>query len=259
MSSVAIRRKLQYLIRLALPPRRLRHVEIETTSYCNRKCVYCPNFTVGRPEEMMKDEVFEKIVSSLAKMKFRGRLSPHFYGEPLCDPRLPRLMKHAADNLPDCEIIIYTNGDFLTVEKFLELRKAGVKRFRVSMHSKRPGKELAETLEHVSNNADLKDAISVVNYYEAFQAMDSTHLNNRGGLVKIARRKAEVCAYANQLTINYLGDAVLCCNDYNATVTFGNVMEREIGDIWRDRAYVKARAMVANGIFPYDICRTCNV
>lgn len=33
-------------------------VEIETISICNRKCHYCPNYTVGRLEKIMDENFF---------------------------------------------------------------------------------------------------------------------------------------------------------------------------------------------------------
>lgn len=252
-----LRRKLSYLLQRIAPPRRLRHVEIETTSYCNRKCVYCPNYNIGRPEELMKEEVYFRIIDSLARMGFNGRISPHFYGEPLADPRLTRFMEYAAHKLPGSELVVYTNGDLLSVERFLELKKAGVKKFRVSLHSPKPSYMLAETLKYVSEHCP--DDVGTVNYYAEYRAKNATHLNNRGGLVEIQRKKNAECRFVNQMTIDYLGNALLCCNDYRATLAFGKVMEREMAEIWNDPVYVKARTMISNGIFPYEICRTCNV
>ena len=77
---------------------------IETTTQCNRRCGYCPNSVYDRSlkhnSHLMSEHLFMKIINDLKEMRFAGRISPHFYGEPLLDKRLYRLMKYAHDTLP---------------------------------------------------------------------------------------------------------------------------------------------------------------
>lgn len=68
-------------------------IEIETITECNRKCVYCPNYQYDRGKHLMSEKCYKKIIDELAGIGFRGRVSPHFYGEPLLDKRLPDLIK----------------------------------------------------------------------------------------------------------------------------------------------------------------------
>ena len=81
------------VLRYTLFPLPLRLVAIETTSFCNRRCAYCPNTTVGRPVGWMPIPVFGRIIDSLAELGFSGELNPHGYGEPLADARLPELIR----------------------------------------------------------------------------------------------------------------------------------------------------------------------
>ena len=39
-----------------------RVVAIETTNYCNAKCVFCPNNTLKRNRRHMSDALFEEII-----------------------------------------------------------------------------------------------------------------------------------------------------------------------------------------------------
>jgi hypothetical protein len=59
------------------------------------------------------------------------------------------------------------------------------------------------------------------------------------------------------MTFDYLGNAVLCCNDYNSSVVFGNIKDKDTHEIWHDKTYVKIRNMIGNGFWPYDICKVC--
>lgn len=69
-----------------------KEIEFETTSYCNRKCDYCPNADFERfgdqEKFLMKDDVFEVLVKQLFDLKFDGLISPHLYGEPMSDVRI---------------------------------------------------------------------------------------------------------------------------------------------------------------------------
>lgn len=61
-----------------------RMVEIEINSQCNRKCSYCPNSFMKRKEQgEMESKVFYKLLESLRKIKFDGRISYHSL-ESLC-------------------------------------------------------------------------------------------------------------------------------------------------------------------------------
>ncbi len=51
-------------------------IEFETTSYCNRKCDYCPNVDFERfgdeDDFFMKQSVFETLIKQLSELNFDG-------------------------------------------------------------------------------------------------------------------------------------------------------------------------------------------
>lgn len=250
---------LRYAGALLRPVRPPKTVEIETTSYCNRKCVYCPNYTVGRPETPMDEKLFYRIIDSLSIWGFSGRLSPHFYGEPLTDERLAGFMAYARKKLPNATIAIYTNGDFLSVGKYLALMEAGVDSFRISLHSPSMPKLLADTLAYIKAERPELYKVEIVDFHSMYYRKEGDMLNNRGGLVDIKHTRHPYCFLVNHLTIDYKGNAVLCCNDFSSSVTFGNAGEKELRDIWHNPAYVKARRLISSGIWAFDICKSCNL
>jgi 8-amino-3,8-dideoxy-alpha-D-manno-octulosonate transaminase len=244
-------RKLNYAFRSIIPAP-LQDVEIETTTICNRKCNYCPNYTVGRPSERMDEKTFYRIIDSLKKYGFKGRVSPHFYGEPLTDNRLASFIHYVHTNLPSAFIKLYTNGELLTVERYLELKRAGVNMFRISQHTEHPSKTVSDTISYVREN---HPELFSVSYADRF----NNHFSklNRGGLVDVITETKHTCCYVYQMTFDYLGNAVLCCNDYNSSVVFGNIKDKDTHEIWHDKTYVKIRNMIGNGFWPYDICKVC--
>lgn len=244
-------RKVHYLFR-NLFPAPLRAVEIETTTICNRKCHYCPNYTVGRPPRLMEEKTFFKIIDSLKRHNFTGRISPHFYGEPLTDSRLESFLQYVHVNLPKAAIKLFTNGELLTVARYLALKKAGVSMFRISQHTECPSDTVKHTLAYIKEHHPDLFTVEHINYFS-----DHSMKLNRGGLVAITPVRMRYCTYVDQLTFDYLGNAVLCCNDYHSSHIFGNINDKDTHQIWNDKEYIKARSLIANGFWPYEICKIC--
>lgn len=236
-------------------------IDIETTTLCNRRCKYCPNSIYPRSleqnEKLMSEHTFKKIIDDLKTMGFTGRISPHFFGEPLLDKRLVQLMKYASDTLPRVKLKIYTNGDMLDESMLDRLYDAGVKDYVVSFHGNDEEKEnnkrrILDLKEYIKlNKKRIKIKILELNGNFSF--------SNRGGLVKVKKRANTItCQRArNPLVVAYNGDVLLCCNDYLGQVTFGNVENNSIIDIWNKRGFKIIRRDIRNNIFKLEICKKC--
>jgi hypothetical protein len=117
----------------SLPPT---YVEIETSRYCNRACLWCPNGNIGGREtqELMPWPLFTRIVEELCAIGFEGRLALHNYNEPLANPRLFDELAFACMLMPPVELAIYTNGDLLDLHVLKRLLAAGVRHVRVTRY-----------------------------------------------------------------------------------------------------------------------------
>jgi len=238
------------------------NINIETTTLCNRRCGYCPNSFFDRSlkhnEKLMPEDLFIKILRDLKSIKFTGRISPHFYGEPLLDKRLAGLMSMAHAILPKAKLEIYTNGDLLDIPLMENLYEAGVRNYVVALHGDKKENELNEErigcLRQEIKTAGKKVAIDLINL------RDDSYLSNRGGLVSVKNIAKKVfCQYAsNALVINYAGDVLLCCNDYLGQVSFGNVAKETLPEIWNKPGFKKIRKEIRKGIFRAEICRKCS-
>src|SRR3989344_6373293 len=94
------------------------YVEIETSTYCNRTCSWCPNSTFqrSRAQNLMPENLFDKIVNDLKGVNYSGQIALHNYNEPLMDPHLFSHIARVKQKLPGAKILILTNGDLLDVE-----------------------------------------------------------------------------------------------------------------------------------------------
>ena len=120
-------------------------IAIETTTYCNLRCKFCPNSIYDRGaierKKLMKLTLFKKIVNELGDIKYNGWILMHFYGEPLTDKRITMLVKYIKINCPNAKVQINSNGFLLTINLYKELLEAGVDRLFITQYgeSKIPG------------------------------------------------------------------------------------------------------------------------
>lgn len=258
---------IKYLVFWAryLVPKPIKFVEIETTSACNLSCKYCPNFTAEqsgllRQKKLMTESLYKRIVDDLSSIRFRGRFSPHFYGEPLLDKRLPHFVSYAKQKLPGAMIQIFTNGELLNVEILKKLIEAGMDAIKICQHTNTPNSNRDAALAFVKR--ELPDYFrNSVEYVDIINANDF-YFTNRGGLVNVnelptPKEKLVSCKLAQGLTIDVEGNVVLCCNDYYSKHKFGNLAEMKIKELWHQKNYRKVRALTKAGFWPTEMCKIC--
>ena len=81
----------------------IQHAQVQTISWCNRSCEFCPNQKYERKREIISFETYKRVLDELAALGFSGRFSPYLQGEPLLDTRLPELVSMALECLPSCQ------------------------------------------------------------------------------------------------------------------------------------------------------------
>ena len=88
-------------------------IDIEINSNCNFRCPYCPNHKHHRLVEYMDKNLFAYILKQLGDLGFNGRVSPNLYNEPTLHPRFVEYMEMIKKNVPECKLIVYSNGSRL--------------------------------------------------------------------------------------------------------------------------------------------------
>jgi radical SAM protein with 4Fe4S-binding SPASM domain len=218
-------------------------VELEVNSMCNRRCHYCPNSTSRRPPGYMKEGLFRKILGELGAMGYDGRLSYHFYGEPLLDKRLPGFVARSRRELPRAELEVFTNGDLLTLETFRELVGLGLDLFLVTQHDN----VVPENLEEI-----LATTTPAEREHLSIRFARDRELINRSGLIETLGKPDETlrlpCDWPlSDMVITLQGNVVLCCNDYFETEVVGNVAESSLREVWASPRFDAFRQALATG------------
>lgn len=204
-------------------------VEVEVYSRCNRRCSYCPVSVNSSPDVpvQMSDEIFQKTLRDLAEWGFSGRLSYHFYSEPLLRLDFVQLVTSASQQLPAAKHVLYTNGDKLDEKRYCELMDAGIDQFIVTRHD-------SDTFPERERQIVLTPSELV--------------LTNRGGSVRPGKLLYTPCFVPSELmVVTANGDVLLCYEDALRNDIFGNVMQQSLDTIWFSEQARRARKVLAAG------------
>jgi GTP 3',8-cyclase len=205
-------------------------VEIEIGVRCNLACVYCPNGTIGPTSSpsFMEIGLFRRIVNQLSEIGFSGRLSFHFYNEPLMRKDLEVLVAIARAALPLAYFVLYTNGDLLTDTRYHDLLKAGVDFFLVTRHGGEPMKPRLHQRVQFPRDLDLS--------------------GRAGAVVGVASPLRRAChAPSEMLIVTVNGDVVLCHEDARREAVIGNLGRSTIRDIWLGDGMERFRHQLVRG------------
>ena len=217
-------------------------IDIEINSNCNFRCPYCPNHKHHRLVEYMDKNLFAYILKQLGDLGFNGRVSPNLYNEPTLHPKFMEYMVEIKEYVPDCNLVVYTNASRLN-EKMYKKMSGIVDHWKITIHPESHGMYVPP---FVHDNTIRK--------------FDDTYiLHNRCGTVDhpLAKKKPDRCfADLDAMYVNFKGDVVVCCNDFNAEHTVGNVIKEPLHDLWVKAEHEKKK--IRNGDFDNPACKKCN-
>lgn len=114
----------------------VRRVVVETASYCNRRCVFCPNTDGSRlqPQRKMPCATYSALIQDLAEIEFSGQILFHFYNEPLANPLIFDQITEARRALPFARLAFNSNGDYLKKGTLDKLAQAGLDQINLSVY-----------------------------------------------------------------------------------------------------------------------------
>ena len=205
-------------------------VEIEVNSRCNRRCDYCPNVSEpahGVPN-LMPVALYRRIIAQLRAINFSGRLSYQFYNEPLLRADLEEFVSLAKASVPMAFQVLYTNGDYLTQDRYEALLEAGIDHFLVTRHGWAPYQQRA---------------------FQTVQFPNELDISNRGGFFPTIQQALQRPCFATweMMIVTVTGDVVLCHEDTRRTTIIGNLATQDITSVWFGSKVAGLRSTLAKG------------
>lgn len=270
------------------------HISLETSSMCNRTCVFCPNHTNARPDELMPWELIEKTTQELKALKWKGRWAPYIYNEPTRDPRMLDIIRYVRQEVPNASIMLNTNCDyFKKKEDLLAYYEAGARQMVLNVYSAadgcgNPAKEArgvaaatkrADQIEKWVEELGLetgKDMYGVAprsarraiverkfGIQPETNKIGAFELQNRSGNIPWFQDSAhalrKMCVRPwRSLNIDWRGNAVLCCNDYHSAVSFGNVADHTLVELWNMPKFHAYRVALQRKDRNINLCDGCD-
>lgn len=267
---------------------------LETTAFCNMKCIHCGHKTMSRPKGSMHIQLFKKIIDEIAQVNPDTELWMTYYGEALLlRYKLYYMIKYAKEKGLRY-IVLNTNAMLLDDEMGDLLIESGLDRlifsidgFTASTYEKiRVGGKRDVVFNNIINmNKKLKEknlkkpylevqfSIMEENRHELADFLDfwrgqNVYIKLRekltwGGTVEAnnldANQERIACPWVvSNCAIVWNGDLVACAVDYNGKASFGNLWEANIKDLWNHSHQDLARLHLEHrfGELP-ELCQNC--
>lgn len=112
-------------------------VEIEVHAKCNRVCSFCPNVIVDRRKnnDLTEKAVLDRLFDELGSIDYRRQIKIARYSEPLANlSYLYERIASARAKVPNAQLAIVTNTDYLKPNVLEALRDAGLNRIYMSIY-----------------------------------------------------------------------------------------------------------------------------
>lgn len=268
---------------------------IETSSYCNRRCSFCPISGFGGPiprprQQLMSGELYVKIVSELAKQDFDGCVQLFLLNEPTLDKRafeeygLAWTLRQAC---PGCTIYVSTNGDTICggtedpidmCDRLTGIFDSGVNVVNLNVYDS--GEKGQQRLEHYQKMREiaLKYRLWRItnhkyrwhNTRQRHVAISDMRIDRPDGAPSFdmfhskgkATRKDAYCSRPHRhMVIQWDGRVPLCCaiNQESPDAVFvGDVNIQSITDVWNSEALFKYRHHLQHKLRDLPNCDTCD-
>ena len=270
----------------------LRTLEIETVSYCNNKCEYCPvSFSDQHIEEVMSKELFIDIIDKAIRCKSIREVTFHFYGEPTLDPYFEHRIQTLSNT--NIKLDLHTNATFLDKSKISLLKNSGVLNKVIVNYPSNDETEYnritnSNNFSNVYKNIILlcESGLPVVlniNGEPEQRSVNKTNIDEWFGTYKSVKIEENITTdrcgllenkYSQNIRLKTLagceklirnavisvnGDFIICCNDFRKKYVLGNIADGEIDEILKGNKYISIRNTLL-GLIPSDddlICHSC--
>ncbi len=270
-------------------------VRYEVTDNCNASCIMCPRdeHKDGRAHGIMNQEQYEKSIDEVVLLGAKQIVLTGF-GEPMLDKNLERKIAYANDK--GLSTYFITNGSVLTSKRARGILEAGLSEMRVSFYGMRTetynavmqGLDFNRTKKGLMEFINLRNELKVktkiqISYlvlpenesdkeeFKKFweplvEAIEIWKPHNFGDGRDYRERLESVeikqtCGRPENgpLQIQWNGEVIPCCYDYNNKIILGNAFETPVLEILNGTKYRLLRyahRMKKFNLFPY--CDQCD-
>ena len=270
---------------------------IETSNFCNARCLMCPYQKMKRSKKIMDGKTFDAIIARIKKEKLPlNKVLFSGMGEPFTDPEL--ITRIAEIKKLGLAVRLYTNASLMTADISRQLVGLKLDEINISFngtnsvrYQKIMGLDFTKTIKNIEelvrlkkkglfqkpfiqislivmkdNEADIKKHF--MNWRGKADAVTVSRAHEWGGGIKI-NSKFQIpnskfiypCrSLWHTFVIDSNGDFVVCCRDYESKYVLGNVMRNSFAEIQKNPILNRFRQLHLKYSVEKlpGICRKCN-
>jgi len=269
-------------------------INIETTSWCNMNCSFCPSIYLNREKRNMTNELFIKIIKELKDMQYNGEIRLHQSNEPLTDKYIISKVRFVKSMIPKATVGMHSNTLLMTYETLEKLYKSGLNFLAAEAYISENQfnklyimfKTLEDKYKDVILHIQDKDGkysfskikqtkykpkgffITLSRRYkktseDSFFDYNKSKITSRIGIIDshIKCKKTNICTRPfRSMQVNFNGKVVVCCEEwlYNDESIVGDLNKNSIVEIWNGKPFMEFRNNLQNGIRTKYPCSECN-
>lgn len=263
--------------------------DIETSSQCNRKCSYCTNRSNDRfsTNKFINEDILEGVLDQLSEIEYDQEINFVGFNEPLMHKsHILNSIERTRVKLPNANLRVYTNGDFLNQKYIHELARAGLNNLNISIHLA-PEQSYSDS-EMISRILSMSKKIGIDPVLKSFKKNCSVFATfphpglqicmlhsdyskigyDRGGLLPdVGVRKQRTSACFNPVTqfiLGYNGYVMPCCIMVSDDIQHEPYREGMLGksetifDIYTNEHFVAWRRSILRLGPKLGPCQTCD-
>lgn len=222
---------------------------IETSSYCNRRCVTClrqrhedrravaPWFV----QNLMPTETVKDLLGQVAAIEFSGMVILSYYNEATLDERLPEFGRYAMD-LGLRRVLFATNGDTMCEDLARKL-DGNFHKISISLYEDNSVERqnwmrslFTKTQLKFSHGMHFLLAPAQVGEYSQFRCFN----------------------VSRNVAINHRGDFLACCQEMVPHYNFGSIYEESVMALWKKKEDMIRTLRTRGGREKYAYCAVCS-
>lgn len=267
---------------------------IDTSSFCNLKCIMCPQHKgLERQRSSMTLDLFKKIIDQIYQNNPLVKL--YHSGEPFLNKDIFRMIDYA--NSRGCKTMIHTNATLLDKEMSIKILDSPLDHISFSFdgcnpevyEKLRPGANFEKVKSQIEHFLELKKRRCTKLPYTVIEILEmketgkflqdfinrwkdsdvdkvniQTYMTWLNTVDDHRPEKPEKLAYRpcdsifNHCSILSNGTVVPCSKDVHGRLPLGNIMETPFEKIWQGEAYTNLRKQHLSGTIPKSlICFEC--
>jgi MoaA/NifB/PqqE/SkfB family radical SAM enzyme len=264
----------------------LKLIEIETFSYCNRKCWFCPNSFIDRisDNKIMPEKTYIDLIDQLAEIDYSGELTYSRYNEPTSKRDLfIRRIEQARERLPNAVLRTNTNGDYMSRDYIEQLADVGFNQLWIqqylSNNERYDHEKMRKRAERKIKKLGLPAKVITdipgckLEYDLSYRGM-TIHIrsrnfeldgSSRGDTNEIASdytRTQRCLQVSNNMYIDFNGSVMVCCalrSDVPGQESgiMGHISDGKLWDIYMSDAYKPWRDHHKEDGPKEGFCKTC--